>query len=75
MTENSVQITNTEKCPILISKVKVKSGTSLYEGKIILFYQVDFNLGAKKKTKQLKAKEAGILTSVLVKEGSVVLPG
>ncbi|KAL1448946.1 hypothetical protein WDU94_000195 [Cyamophila willieti] len=74
MTDKTTLISNIEKSAIQISKIKVKDGASLYEGKIILFYHTDYN-SSKKKTKQLKAKDAGVLGSVLVKEGDVVKPG
>uniref|UniRef100_A0A8D9DWL9 RNA polymerase II subunit A C-terminal domain phosphatase n=1 Tax=Cacopsylla melanoneura TaxID=428564 RepID=A0A8D9DWL9_9HEMI len=75
MTDKTTLISNIEKSAIQISKIKVKEGASLYEGKIILFYHTDFNSKSKKKTKQLKAKDAGVLGSVLVKEQDVVEPG
>ncbi|KAI5692847.1 hypothetical protein M8J75_002231 [Diaphorina citri] len=74
MSDQSNLVTNGEKTAVQISKIKLKEGTSLYEGKIILFYHVEFN-SSKKKTKQLKAKDAGVLGKILVKEGDVVQPG
>ncbi|XP_075215635.1 RNA polymerase II subunit A C-terminal domain phosphatase Fcp1 [Lycorma delicatula] len=57
-----------------IIKWKVEEGTIVYEGRVILLYDVNTN-GGEGEHKKLKATEVGTVRKLLAKEGELVLPG
>lgn len=57
-----------------IIKWKVEEGTIVYEGRVILLYDVILSEGSSEQ-KKLKATEVGTVRKLLVKEGEVVVPG
>lgn len=60
---------------IKVSKLKVKAGTMLYDGRIILIYESLQQKDDEPKQKKLKSTEVGIVKKILVKEGDIVAPG
>uniref|UniRef100_A0A1B6DUE4 RNA polymerase II subunit A C-terminal domain phosphatase n=2 Tax=Clastoptera arizonana TaxID=38151 RepID=A0A1B6DUE4_9HEMI len=57
-----------------IIKWKVGEGTIVYEGRVILLYDISLSNGCTEQ-KKLKATEVGTVRKLLVKEGEVVDPG
>lgn len=57
-----------------IIKWKVEEGTIVYEGRVILLYNVNMDNGDGEH-KKLKATEVGTVRKLLAKEGELVLPG
>ncbi len=62
---------------IKIHKLKVKVGTMIYDGAIILIYESikDPDNGPGSKQKKLKSSEVGIVRKILVKEGDIIPAG
>lgn len=60
--------------PAKIIKWKVDEGTIVYDGRVILLYNVITKNGDGEH-KKLKANEVGSVRKLLVKEGDVVDPG
>ncbi|XP_065204800.1 RNA polymerase II subunit A C-terminal domain phosphatase [Planococcus citri] len=73
MEGNSRSISVNEE--IKVSKLKVKAGTMLYDGRIILIYESMHQKDDEPKQKKLKSTEVGIVKKILVKEGDIVAAG
>lgn len=60
---------------IKVLKLKVKPGTMLYDGRILLIYEPVKPKDDEPKQKKLKSTEVGVVKKILVKEGDIVTPG
>ena len=65
---------------IKVVKLRVKVGTMIYDGRILLVYEPNYDVdggvdGKQSQKKILKSAEAGIVSKILVKEGEIVSPG
>lgn len=74
MSANSVVVSLTLENCIRISKWKVKEGTIVSIGRIILLYDPSPGNG-KSEIQKLKATAVGTVRKLLAKEGDVVQPG
>lgn len=74
MSANSVVLSLTLENCIKITKWKVKEGTLVSVGRIILLYDPSPGYG-KPQVQKLKATAVGTVRKLLVKEGDVIQPG
>lgn len=73
MEDNNRSITVDEEIKVL--KLKVKNGTMLYDGRLILIYEPIHQKDNEPKQKKLKSNTVGVVKNILVKEGDIVTPG
>lgn len=62
---------------IKVVKLKVKVGTMIYDGRVLLIYVplADGDGSTGQEQKKLKSPEVGVVRRILIKEGDVVSPG
>lgn len=72
---NQRTISIDEKIKVL--KLKVKVGTMIYDGRVLLIYVPLSDDGKilEQDPKKLKSPEVGVVRRILIKEGDVVAPG
>jgi len=73
MAENAVPVTQQQTKPIKVKKWKVRQGSTVPLGRIILIYE--FTDAEKPEQRKFKATGAGIIHKILATEGKVVQPG
>lgn len=58
-----------------VLKLKVKAGTMIYDGSILLIYEEVNNEGEGNLPKKLKSSEIGVVKRVSIKEGDIAKSG
>lgn len=73
MAEKTVLISQQILKPIKILKWKIKEGSSLSIGRVLLFY--DFEQAEKSEQRKLKSTQAGTVSRLIANEGAIVKSG
>lgn len=60
---------------IKILKMKVKVGTMIYDGSILLIYESINDQSSECKQKKLRSSKVGVVKKIMVGQGDVILAG